>query len=205
MAEVMTGNMRPGWLAKAATMLGVTSEALARLSVGWSPVHRAVSWPMRDDSGQVVGIRLRCPVTSRKWAVTGSSAGLFYGVDLLGVERPGRVYVAEGPTDSAALLSVGLDAVGVPSTGGCRDLLAALVRRIDAAEVVIVADGDGPGMRGAVTLGVTLRSVVPVRIINPPQGVKDARAWVVGGADALVIEATAERALVQHDVNGGAI
>ncbi len=56
---------------------------------------------------------------------------------------------------------------------------------------MILADGDGPGQRGAMTLADALQSVVSVRIISPPQGVKDARAWVVGGADGAVIDAAA--------------
>ena len=70
----------------------------------------------------------------------------------MAAERPDRVFVTEGPSDAAALLSVGLDVVGVPSAGGCADLLARLVRRLEPEDVVIVADGDGPGQRGAMTL-----------------------------------------------------
>lgn len=196
MADVMVGNMRPGWLARAADMLKLTSESLSRLSVGWSPAHRAVSFPMRDDDGAVIGIRLRCPRTARKWAVKGSRAGLFYSVELLTLVRPGRVYVAEGPTDAAALLSVGLHAVGVPSAGGSGDLLMGLMARVVPDDVVVVADGDGAGLRGAESLAVALRSVVPVRIISPPEGIKDARAWVVSGADGVVVDARADHAQV---------
>lgn len=204
MAEVMRRNLKPGWLARAADMLGLPAEALARLGVGWSPVHGATSWPMRDDAGDVIGIRLRCPRTARKWAVVGSRAGLIYSVDLLSIERPGRVLVCEGPTDTAALLSVGVDAVGVPSAGGGRDLLSALFKRLRPLDVVIVADGDGPGLLGAERTAEALASVVPVRVISPPEGVKDARAWVCGGADGEAVLRACDGAPVRSFVNGRA-
>jgi phage/plasmid primase-like uncharacterized protein len=204
MAEVMHRNLKPGWLAKAASMLGLPSESLARLNVGWSPVHHATSWPMRDDAGDVIGIRLRCPKTARKWAVRGSKAGLIYSTDLLSIERPGRVLVCEGPTDTAALLSVGIDAVGVPSAGGGRDLLSALFERLRPSDVVIVADGDGPGLLGAERTAEALASVVPVRVISPPEGIKDARAWVCGGADGEAVLRACDASLVQSLVEGRA-
>ncbi len=203
MAEVMRRNLRPGWLSKAAAMLGLPAESLARLGVGWSVVDNATSWPMRNDVGDVIGIRLRCPRTSRKWAVKGSSAGLFYSLDLLSIERPERVLVCEGPSDTAALLSVGLDAVGVPSAGGGRDLLVALFRRLNPIEVVIVADGDGPGLLGAERIAAVINDCV-VRIISPPDGVKDARAWVCGGADGLAILRACDAAPVRAFVQGRA-
>jgi phage/plasmid primase-like uncharacterized protein len=204
MAEVMRRNLKPGWLARAADMLGLPAEALARLGVGWSPVHGATSWPMRDDAGDVIVIRLRCPRTARKWAVSGSRAGLIYSVDLLSIERPGRVLVCEGPTDTAALLSVGVDAVGVPSAGGGRDLLSALFKRSRPLDVVIVADGDGPGLLGAERTAEALASVAPVRVISPPEGIKDARAWVCGGADGEAVLRACDGAPVRSFVNGRA-
>lgn len=191
MAEVWRRNMRPAWLCRAAELLGLPTDPLVQLCIGWSPEHRATSWPMRDAAGNVVGVRLRCPVTAKKWAVCGSSAGLFYPVELLSMERPERLLVCEGPTDTAALLSIGLPTVGVPSAGGSRDLLVALCRRIYPAEVVVVADADGPGVDGAERLANAVMIVAPARIVSPSNGAKDARAWVIAGADRSCIDAAA--------------
>lgn len=189
---------RPEWLKRTAELLGLPVEPLQRLGVGWTVEHRATAWPMRDDAGRVVGVRLRCPETGRKWAARGSRAGLFYAAGLLALERPERLFAVEGPTDAAALLSVGIEAVGVPSAGGGADLLADLCRRLQAAEVAIVADGDGPGLEGAERLAAALLPVVPaVRVTMPPEGVKDARAWVCGGADRAEIEAVIDAAPVR--------
>jgi hypothetical protein len=55
--------------------------------------------------------------------------------------------------------------------------------------LVIVADGDAPGQRGAQQLAVTARLYCPiVQVITPPAGIKDARAWKRGGATAADVE-----------------
>ena len=183
--------MRPAWRRRAAKLLGIPVEPLERLGVGWSPEHRATTWPMRDDAGRVIGIRLRCPETGRKWAVRGSRAGLIFPVDLTDRGVP-RLWICEGPTDAAALLSVGLDVIGVPSAGCGGDLLSGLCRRLAVDGIVIVADADGPGRAGAERLADVVLPVVPsVRVMAPGDGAKDPRAWIVGGADRSAFEAAA--------------
>jgi hypothetical protein len=51
--------------------------------------------------------------------------------------------------------------------------------------VVVVADSDPPGQRGAENLARQLVAYVPaVRRITPPTGIKDAREWLQAGATA---------------------
>ena len=146
---------------------------------------------MRDDAGRVIGVRLRCPESGRKWAVRGSRAGLIYSADLLDRDVR-RLWVVEGPSDTAAMLSIGLDAVGVPSAGCGGDLLSDLCRRLVVDGCVIVADADGPGRAGAERLADAVLPVVPsVRVMAPGDGAKDPRAWIVGGADRSAFEAAA--------------
>lgn len=196
-------SMPDSYLRRMADLLGLPCDPLASLGVGWSAEHRASSWPMRDGSGDVIGIRLRCPETAKKWAITGSRAGLFYVPELLAADRPGRLWVVEGPTDTAALLSIGCDVVGCPSAGCGGDLLAEVGRRVRPAEVIIIADADGPGVAGAERLADALLIVAPVRLIAPAAGFKDARAWVVGGASHAVLAAVADASLVRSVVMEG--
>jgi hypothetical protein len=184
--------MPKAWRMRAARLLGLPVEPLERLAVGWSDEHRATTWPMRNASGDVIGIRLRCPKTGRKWAVTGSKAGLIFPPDLLRVERRRRLWIPEGPSDTAAMLSVGLPAVGVPSAGGKRGLVAELCWSLRPAEAIVVADADGPGRDGAERLADELAGVCPVRVLSPCNGANDPREWVCGGADAAAIEAAAD-------------
>jgi phage/plasmid primase-like uncharacterized protein len=204
LAMVARSNLTPEGLATCAAWLGLPADPLRRLGVGWSPSHQATTWPMRDAYGNVIGIRLRCPKTARKWALPGSSAGLIFDVDAV-MESLDRLWVVEGPTDAAALLSIGLDAVGVPSAGGSADLLVALARRVRPREIVIVADGDEAGQRGALRLRDALLIVAPVRMVSPPVGIKDPRAWVCSGADRASIERVADAAPVHRvELHGGA-
>jgi len=161
--------------------LGLSTESLRRLGVGYSPQRLAWLFPMRNAAGDVVGIRLRLP-SARKLSVKGGREGLFLPSNL---QPSGRLFIAEGPSDTATLLDFGFEAVGRPScTGGVKHLCE-LVRRLDVHDVVMVADQDEPGQRGANRLASTLVAYCPVvRVIAPPAGVKDARAWKRAGATA---------------------
>ena len=206
MAEVWRRNMRPKYLQRAAELLGLPVDSLERLGVGWSVEHNATSWPMRNDAGDVIGVRLRCPKTAEKWAVKGSRAGLFFPMELLQVERPERLIVCEGPTDTAAMLSVGFHAVGVPSAGGSIDLLLELCRRIRPEYLQVMADADGPGAAGAERVADALVIVAPIVIVTPLGGCKDSRAWVVGGAGKDAIVAAGDGAPVRRmTIQGGLI
>lgn len=205
MAEVWRRNMRPEYLQRAADLLGLPVDPLERLGVGWAPEHMATSWPMRNDAGDVVGVRMRCPKTAKKWSAKGSRAGLFYPMELLTVEQPELLIVCEGPTDTAAMLAVGLHAVGVPSAGGSIDLLLALCRRLRPEYLQVMADADGPGAAGAERVADALVIVAPVVIVTPSGGCKDSRAWVVGGAGKDAIIAAGEVAPVRRlAIQGGA-
>ncbi|MCP4891919.1 MAG: hypothetical protein GY904_35690 [Planctomycetaceae bacterium] len=177
--------MKSDWWLRLERRLGLPTEELKRLRIGWSADDIATTWPMVDHNQNVVGIRLRCMRTGRKWSVTGGTAGLFVPADLS--PNVDRMFIAEGPTDTAALLSIGFDCIGRPSCNGAVAITTKLVKELQPGEVVIVADADanGAGKRGAESLAVGLVTVCArVRIIFPPDGINDARDWVRGGATA---------------------
>jgi hypothetical protein len=187
----------PGRLLQLATGLGLTTNSLRALGVGWSEAHRAWTFPMLDSAGRVLGIRLRLQ-GGRKLAVRGGREGLFLPPDLLRPDRDHleRLLICEGPTDTAALLDMGFaDVAGRPScTGGVR-LLVDLVRARRPGDVVIVSDADEPGRVGATFLASALRVHVPqVRVVEPPAGTKDAREWLRRGGRAADVEQAVEAA-----------
>ena len=188
LAEQFRAALDPGRLHQLAASLGLSEQSLQRLGVGWAADHGAWTFPMAHADGHVVGIRLRFP-NGRKLAIKGSKEGLFLP-DPPGVCSTPRLLVCEGPTDTAALLDLGLEGVaGRPScTGGIKQLVE-VVRRRRAREVVIVADADEPGQRGAHYLATVLTVYSPaVRVIQPPPGVKDARDWLRAGGTAADVE-----------------
>ncbi len=178
----------PPALGQLADTLGVTRQSLARLCVGLSPQHGAWTFPMSNPAGQVVGVRLRLP-SGRKLSVKGGREALFLPD---GLQPGGRLLVCEGPSDCAACLDWGLSTIGRPSCSGGIAHIVELVKRLQPADVVILADADPPGQRGAERLAGVLVAYVPggVRVITPPREAKDARAWLrAGGTRADVLAA----------------
>jgi len=186
------------WLDGLALSLGVDMDALERLQPAYDPANMAFAFPMRDGGGAVTGIRLR-DMLGHKWAVRGGGDGLFYDPAM---ETAPEIAVCEGPTDTAAALTLGLPAVGRPSCSSGVAALIALVRRLGCRKVTVIADHDEakrrpdgsvwfPGLDGARSLASAIRRMV--RIVVPPA--KDLRSWLNAGAtrgdyDALVRSAT---------------
>jgi DNA primase len=108
------------------------------------------------------------------------------------VQDLGRLLVCEGPTDTAALLDMGLEnVVGRPSCAGGVKLVVELVKRRRAREVVIVADADKPGRIGAGNLATVLLAYArSVHLVVPPCGIKDVRDWLRAGGTRGDVEQT---------------
>ena len=187
--------LRPERLEALARSLGLSAASLRGLSVGWGAEHRAFAFPMRGSDGLARGIRLRRP-DGGKFAIKGGREGLFLPS---GMTAGGRLAITEGPTDCAALLDCGLSAVGRPSCSGGVALLVDLTRRLRPEEVAIFADADSPGRRGAETLAAVLLAYArAVRLIFPPDGLKDVRAWRCAGATHDDVTAAIEAAPVRR-------
>jgi hypothetical protein len=175
----------PEQLGEWGEVLGVWEFALDALQPAWDPAAGAVAFPMRDGEGKITGIRLRA-ADGRKWAVRGGTDGLFYDPGMGPVQD---LVVCEGPTDTAAALSLQLPAVGRPSCLGAVEELKALCFRLRVRSLTIVADHDEPhqredgsiwfpGMEGAVKLIGQMKRMA--RIVQPPA--KDLRQWFREGA-----------------------
>ena len=175
MAQQWQSQAAPTRLSSLALILGLSVESLNRLNVGWT--GSAWSFPMTNVHRDVIGIRLRT-ISGRKFSVAGGHEGLFVPTGLL----PGaELLICEGATDTAALIDMGFAAVGRPCCSGGTCLLVEYINRQSPASVVVFADADGPGQRGASTLVTTLSPYCrDVRIVTPPA--KDARAWLQAGA-----------------------
>lgn len=155
-----------------AETLGLPVHPLAVLGASWAREHRAWAFPMHDGQGAIVGIRLRNDA-GEKWAVRGSRSGIFAP----NMTPQDTAMVCEGPTDTAAAIAMGFWAVGRPSCSqGYVDVVTTFLR-LGVRRAVIVADNDGPGLRGVHDLAKIIN--MPHKIFIPPT--KDLRQlWQIG-------------------------
>lgn len=164
----------PTRIEELAGMLRVSKDSLDLLNVGWFDKNQSWIFPMQRMGNRLIGIRLR-PKTGKKFAVKGSRNGLFIPNNL---PDRGVVYVCEGESDTAALLTVGLQAVGRPSCNSGDRLLKELLKQ---NEVVVCADRDGVGRRGAESLTKYLNMHTSgATMMLPPDKYKDMRDWLHG-------------------------
>ena len=176
-------------LAKAISTIGVGIDTLDAFGIGWSRHWRAWTFPMRNAATeQIIGIRTRTP-DGRKFALTGSRQGYFMPPRM---KRERLVYVVEGPTDAAAMRSLGLEVIGRAS---CLHQSRDLRERLRGRRVVVMADNDEVGLAGAKKLANYMEGFSAAWVIRPPDGVKDAREWIVAGASRGDIETIAWEAI----------
>lgn len=171
-----------------AKKLGVHWVGMDWVEMGWSKKDKACTFPMRDAAGHVIGYRLRNG-QGDKWAVEGSRNGLFYPVEIQFYTNSPFWMICEGPTDTAAMVSLGFPTVGRPNTFACFDQMRLLFAKWKHP-AVIVADTGNEGLASAAKLANLLTAVCPwVKVIKPKSG-KDARQWVAQGATTAIVEQT---------------
>ena len=162
--------------------LGVSVNALRTLGVGWDLARSAYTFPMRDAAGRLIGIRTR-RTDGRKLCVLGSRLGLIMPAAVLALlgkddtDLPDSLLICEGESDAAAGFDLGMCAVARPGCEACGAITCELVRRVRPARLIIVADRDEAGQRGAHSLARRLaEGGIANRVLTLPNH-KDLRAW----------------------------
>lgn len=184
-----------------AASLGVSVDSLTRLGVGFGADKREFSsWPERGTDGRVCGIVTRYESGAKKM-LTGSHHGLYFAVNWR--ESTDLVLCPEGGSDTAALLTMGLFAIGRPSNIAGVDLLIAKLRRIRPLKVIVLGERDEkperrgnpktptctvscngcalcwPGLWGAEQTAQRLaKSLAKTEVIYRLPPSKDVRAWL---------------------------
>jgi 5S rRNA maturation endonuclease (ribonuclease M5) len=168
-----------------ARILGVSEDSLNELQCVKSPYPCVWGFPMCDGKDYVIGMRLRHE-NGKKWCEPGSHNGLFIPK---GQRRPNEIVICEGPTDTAAALTIGLYAIGRFNCCGGITQINDFIFHNHIKRVIIVADCDedrslngivvNPGIQGAITLSEHLK--VPSCTVTLPT--KDMRQFVQGGGD----------------------
>lgn len=180
-----------------AESLGVSVDALRTLCIGFD--GSAWTIPQRDGARRIIGIQRRFP-SGKKRHVSGSNAGLIFGKGWNDGEGP--IFLPEGASDVAALLTLGLNAVGRPNNKAGAERVAELLSNTPKdRRLIVLGENDRkplyelkathrsdcvacsqcwPGLDGAVETAKKL-SVALDRTIYwtlPPDGAKDVREWL---------------------------
>lgn len=188
-----------------AAVLGVTATALEQLRVGPWGLKDGLHWlfPERDAAGKIIGLSRRYRNDDKRaWPC--SDRGLIYCDNWQAFDGP--VYLVEGPSDTAAMLSLGLCVVGRPSnTGGVDHLIELLTQLPSDRELIVLGENDRksheslkpnakashradcegcsacwPGQFGSMQTANKLARQLNrrVEVMFPPDGAKDVREMV---------------------------
>jgi DNA primase len=124
---------------------------------------------MVNEKRKVIGIKCR-NMTGKKWCLKGSKLGLYVPKSY---SDQMTVYVMEGESDTAAALSAGLNAIGVPSASACVQML---IQFLGNQKTILVADNDShrAGIEGAMEKARRMNGNANVAL-NPKY--KDFREW----------------------------
>jgi hypothetical protein len=164
---------------------GIKMERWKELGAAWSEKKDAWMIPFRNAACEIIGFQFRS-LKAFKWAMDGSSLGLF--IPRIKVQE--EVFIAEGATDCAALLSLGVYAIARPAAFACHDMLAGFIKAQKIKRAIIVSDYDPKVSKNEVksagidsALKLKLKLPCESRIIVPPNGCKDIREAVIAGLD----------------------
>jgi hypothetical protein len=189
MAARFAENATTEQVAELAARLHVEAQALRELGVGRD--GNLWTHPMFCADGAVCGVKTKRSDWTSPGCITGSKLGVFRRA----IPDDGLLLVCEGESDTASALSLGFDAIGVPGAGHAGEAAAAFAR---GRETVIVADNDEAGTEGAKRLrAALLPAASSLRIVRPPQGIKDLRQWLIDGLTREALAAAIEAAPVE--------
>jgi len=169
------------WMDDLAKSLGVSLRSLEDLNCKRAPQSDTAAFPMRDGFGRMVGIRLRHQ-NGQKWAVKGSKQGIF----LPQCPTQDLALICEGPTDTAAALTLGFFAIGRPSCSGGHLDIEIAIRRLRISRVALIVDNDDAGINGAKRLQEDLK--VPSVVVIMP--CKDIRRFLNQGGNHDALKST---------------
>lgn len=190
-----------------AKSLGVSVESLERLQVGWLGRVRGWTVPERNAAGDVIGVNRRL-TNGDKRRERNCSAGLTYDPENW-LESPAGIpglYLTEGMSSTASMLTMEFAAVGRPSNLGGVALLGELLKAVPSDwQIAVIGERDWrpheslkpaararhkpecvkcsicwPGWFGAVTTAQQL-AVLLNRDVSwslSPEGFKDVREWL---------------------------
>ena len=158
-------------------------EACEWIGLGYLPDRKAITWPERNDQGEIVGIGCRKTQSGSKRMLPGSRRGLIYAPDPEWAGVPAYIdhpiLIVEGVTDALACLSRQCYSIGLPSATGTAESNAYLKKLVKGRDIALTCENDlGVGAVAFLERACPLSQVASnVYAIYPPSEVKDMREW----------------------------
>jgi 5S rRNA maturation endonuclease (ribonuclease M5) len=107
-------------------------------------------------------------------------------------DRP--TLICEGPTDTAAALTLGYFGLGRPSCSGGTPHIIQTIKRLGILQVAIIADNDGPGLAGAKMLMEHLNIACCILVLP----CKDLREFIASGGNQKTLDCIIKGTLWQR-------
>lgn len=168
-----------GFILKPDRPFDVSLLILNHLNCGWD--GSSFTFPMRNGDNEIIGIQRQFP-NRKKLNVEGSHSGLF--IPQFQFDSGKCVYICEGCSDTAVVLDLGFQAIGRSDSNHGNDFVKTWISNQHIKDVIIVADNDKPGIKGATKLSEELGEKNPKIIV--PQ-CKDVREMIKNaGADETI-------------------
>ena len=153
----------------------VTPKSLLDLGVGYS--DEIYYLPMRNAINEIIGLQRIYP-SDEKRTVKHSQLGIFKSIHFNPKEP---VYIQDGCSDTAAMLSRGYNSLGRASESSCKSILRKLLKHCPQINIVPDNDLGGTGFRYAYKLAAYLyRSSCEINIMFN-RDFKDIRNWINSG------------------------
>ena len=178
-----------------ADCINASQESLISLRVGITSDRQSSTWPMRNEIGDVIGVRIAAlpwiAGGTKKWSRRNSQNGIFASRESASEDR--RLFVTEGASDTAAAITLGLWSIGRSSCNTATFFVDRFIHLSRPTRLTLVADNDAPGINGATRLAKSLcerlpKSLRSVEVIVPPNPSSDLRSWISDGADETEIQ-----------------
>lgn len=206
-----------------ARIAGIREEALRFLEVGYQPQKGGAAeywtFPERDGRGRIVQVVKRFR-HGREELTAGGARGLTYWPEWW-VEGIGPVFLPQSHFDVAALVTLGMSAIGRPSPDGCIDHIIELLRQIPVARPIVVIEVDDrywdtfagkwvyPSQTGSRLAAYALAKALGRKILvaQPPMQARNCLHWLAGQESDLTNDDSL-RQLAQvfiEDVQAGAL
>lgn len=158
----------------------VACSTLNSIEPGWD--SQAYTFPVRNSDDEIIGIQRRFP-DGKKSMTKGSQVGII--IPRLNWSNLNILFICEGASDTATAINMGLRAISRLNYCTGKDHIIKFCIKKRPQKVVIVADNDVDGIRGAKTLGLNISqgykvftvTCPKIIIVIPPTDIKDLREW----------------------------